>query len=142
MERLSASHGNTGKVLTTCWAPKHQAHRIVGMLSLKRTGPFWVLDTGTVPQRLSIPCLQDNKSSISSIRSCLIQKLKVFSVVGVSASAANITPLARKPSGSEGKAGQTQSTKEHGVRSGIVVVPPRVPCRVRHTSSRGRAVSH
>ncbi|XP_070786161.1 B-cell scaffold protein with ankyrin repeats-like [Enoplosus armatus] len=47
---------------------------------------------------------------------------------GVSASAANVNPLTRKPSGSEQKAGRMQSTGAHSVRSNIVVVPFRVPC--------------
>ncbi|XP_073330743.1 B-cell scaffold protein with ankyrin repeats-like [Pagrus major] len=45
---------------------------------------------------------------------------------GLSASAANVNPLARKPSGSEQKAEQMQSAGAH--RSGTVVVPSRVPC--------------
>ncbi|XP_030017533.1 B-cell scaffold protein with ankyrin repeats-like [Sphaeramia orbicularis] len=47
---------------------------------------------------------------------------------GASATAANVNPLTRKSSGSEQKPEQMQSTPGHGVESGIVVIPPRVPC--------------
>ncbi|XP_049424680.1 B-cell scaffold protein with ankyrin repeats-like isoform X1 [Epinephelus fuscoguttatus] len=47
---------------------------------------------------------------------------------GVLPSAANVTPLTRKLSGSGQKAEQMQSAGAHSVRS-IVVVPSRVPCR-------------
>ncbi|KAM7377438.1 hypothetical protein PAMA_013969 [Pampus argenteus] len=49
--------------------------------------------------------------------------------VGVSATAANANPLTCKSSGSEQKLEQMQSTGAHSVRSSIVVVPSRVPCR-------------
>ncbi|XP_049923032.1 B-cell scaffold protein with ankyrin repeats-like [Epinephelus moara] len=47
---------------------------------------------------------------------------------GALASAANVTPLTRKLSGSGQKVEQMQSAGAHSVRS-IVVVPSRVPCR-------------
>lgn len=63
-------------------------------------------------------------------------RLNVPSLVGLSAPAANVNPAARKLSGAEHRAEQTQSTGAPSVRPNIEVVPSRVLCGVRCSSSQ------
>ncbi|XP_056224388.1 B-cell scaffold protein with ankyrin repeats-like isoform X2 [Seriola aureovittata] len=85
-----------------------------------------------------VPLNGDECLVISSEQDAHVYLSTVTDIVkkGGSTTAANVNPLTCNLSGSEQKAEQMQSTGAHSVRCRAVVVPSRVPCGVRHSSSQ------
>ncbi|KAM9335586.1 B-cell scaffold protein with ankyrin repeats-like [Symphorus nematophorus] len=93
------------------------AHVVVLLCGVESLTPLLELVPLNGDECLQISSEQDAQEYLSAVTD-IVKK----------ASAANVNPLTRKPSGSEQKAEQMQSTGAHSVRSGVVVVPSRVPC--------------
>ncbi|XP_044039154.1 B-cell scaffold protein with ankyrin repeats-like isoform X2 [Siniperca chuatsi] len=97
------------------------AHVVVLLCGVESLTPLLELVPLNGDECLQISSEQDAHEYLSTVTD-IVRK-------GVSASAANVNPLTCKPSESEQKVGQMQSTGAHSVRSSIMVVPSRVPCR-------------
>ncbi|XP_036967807.1 B-cell scaffold protein with ankyrin repeats-like isoform X1 [Acanthopagrus latus] len=94
------------------------AHVVVLLCGVESLTPLLELVPLNGDECLQISSEQDAQEYLSTVTD-IVKK-------GLSASAVNVNPLARKPSGSEQKAEQMQSAGAH--RSSTVVVPSRVPC--------------
>uniref|UniRef100_A0A3Q1I3Z7 B cell scaffold protein with ankyrin repeats 1 n=1 Tax=Acanthochromis polyacanthus TaxID=80966 RepID=A0A3Q1I3Z7_9TELE len=96
------------------------AHVVVLLCGVDSLTPLLELVPLNGDKCLQISSEQDAAEYLSAVTD-IVRK-------GVSASAANANLLTRKPSGSEQKAEQTQSTGTDSARSSLMVIPPRVPC--------------
>nr|XP_046237555.1 B-cell scaffold protein with ankyrin repeats-like [Scatophagus argus] len=93
------------------------AHVVVLLCGVESLTPLLELVPLSEDECLQISSEQDAHEYLSTVTD-IVRK----------ASAANMNPLARKPSGSELKVEQMQPAGAHSVRSSIMVVPSRVPC--------------
>ncbi|XP_041635885.1 B-cell scaffold protein with ankyrin repeats-like [Cheilinus undulatus] len=96
------------------------AHVVVLLCGVESLTPLLELVPLNGDECLQISSEQDAHEYLSAVTDIVAK--------GVSASAANVSPLTRKPSRSEQNTEQEQSSGAHSLRSSMLVVPSRVTC--------------